>query len=103
MIDYYFNTLIIFRNENEHCRYPYVDHRQGKFLGRSYFKVENIITKSEPDEKEFELMEYLAAVNKLKYTVRRKKDSLNHLRETYKLLDKVGKDNIIIINKKTAF
>lgn len=59
--------------------------------------MEDVITNSEPDEKQFELMEYLAAINKIKYAVIRKKDSLKLLRETYKLLDKVGNGNIVIM------
>lgn len=87
----YFINDILFRNENEHCRYPYIDNRQGKFIGRPYLNVGNILTRSEPDEKEFEQLEYLSAINKIKYAVKQKKCNLKSLRETYKLLDKVGK------------
>lgn len=47
------------------------------------------MTGSEPDEKEFEFIEYLSAVNKIRHTVKKMKYDLKELREAFDCADKV--------------
>ncbi|KAL5235882.1 hypothetical protein ACI65C_003292 [Semiaphis heraclei] len=74
--------------ENTQCRYPYIDNRQGKFIGRSYLRAQDILTRNEPDKKYFELIDYSTTVSKLKHYIREKKCDLRELLETFKLFDK---------------
>lgn len=95
-----FNLNIIFYSNAQygHCnRYPYVDDRQGKFLGRSYLRVGDIITGNEPNEKELEVIDYLSAVNKIKMIVKKKKYNVKELRDKYKCLDQVIVSKLIFV------
>ncbi|XP_060875006.1 uncharacterized protein LOC132948519 [Metopolophium dirhodum] len=74
--------------ENTRCRYPYIDHRQGKFIGRSFLRAQDILTRNEPDKKYFELIDYSTAVSRLKHYIKEKKCDLRELHETFKLFDK---------------
>lgn len=93
-------NIIFYSNaQNEHCnRYPYVDDRQGKFLGRSYLRVGDILTGNEPDEKELEIIDYLSAINKIKLIVKKKKFNIKELRDKYKCLDQVIVWTLLFVN-----
>ncbi|KAE9532011.1 hypothetical protein AGLY_010213 [Aphis glycines] len=74
--------------ENTQCRYPYIDNRQGKFIGRSYLRAQDILTGNEPDKKEFERIDYSSTVSRLKHYIKEKKYDLKELHEKFKLFDK---------------
>lgn len=74
---------------NGRGRYPYVDNRQGKFLGRSYLRAVDIITRNEPDEQFFDRIELLSAINKIKHTVKKKQHDLKAMLLVYEILDEV--------------
>ncbi|XP_060852337.1 uncharacterized protein LOC132930466 [Rhopalosiphum padi] len=74
--------------ENTRCRYPYIDNRQGKFIGRSYLRAQDVLTGNEPDKKDFERIDYSSTVIRLKNYIKEKKCDLRELHETFKLFDK---------------
>lgn len=83
--------------ENTLCRYPYIDHRQGKFIGRSYLRTQDVLSRTDPDQKEYELIDCSSAVRKLKKYVKEKNYNLRELYETFKLFDKVSGSSKILI------
>uniref|UniRef100_A0A2S2NCC1 EF-hand domain-containing family member B n=1 Tax=Schizaphis graminum TaxID=13262 RepID=A0A2S2NCC1_SCHGA len=84
--------------ENTHCRYPYIDNRQGKFVGRSYLRAQDVLTGNEPDKKDFERIDYSSTVIRLKHYIKEKKCDLRELHETFKLFDKVSALLLYIFN-----
>ncbi|XP_025200215.1 uncharacterized protein LOC112598094 [Melanaphis sacchari] len=87
MLSDYINKLLESK-ENTQCRYPYIDNRQGKFIGRSYLRAQDILTGNEPDKKGFERIDYSSSVSRLKNYIKEKKYDLRELHETFKLFDK---------------
>ncbi|XP_050524277.1 uncharacterized protein LOC126895960 [Daktulosphaira vitifoliae] len=79
---------VLEKNENSNCRYPYVDNRQGKFIGRSYYGIKDILTGIGPDKNEMLHTECLMNINKLKSYVKRRKCNLRKLYDIYLSLDK---------------
>ncbi|XP_050424735.1 uncharacterized protein LOC126835905 [Adelges cooleyi] len=73
--------------ESNDCRFPYVDYRQGKFPGRSYFGAWDTLTGNDPNENEFLQNECLVNINKLKNYVKKRKCDLRKIRETYAEMD----------------
>jgi len=58
-------------------------------MGRSFLRAQDVLTRNEPDKKDFELIDYSTAVSRLKHYVKKKKCDLRELHETFKLFDKV--------------
>ncbi|KAL4107697.1 hypothetical protein QTP88_017997 [Uroleucon formosanum] len=83
----YVNKLLE-NKENTQCRYPYIDYRQGKFIGRSFLRAQDVITRNEPDKKDFELIDCSKVVSRLKHHIKEKKCDLRELHETFRLFDK---------------
>lgn len=52
-------------------------------------RAEHIINGSEPDKKYCDRIQVLAAINKIKHTVKKGEYDLKNMRETYKFLDEV--------------
>ncbi|VVC40503.1 EF-hand domain pair [Cinara cedri] len=86
----YLNRLLERIENNECIRYPYIDEHQGKSTGRPYFGAVSILTRSYPNEKEFEFNECLSTINKIKSISKKKKFNVWELREACKKLDKAG-------------
>lgn len=97
--------MAIFSVNFEHCHDQTIDNNNQNFSKKLDYRVGDLITGNEPEEKELEFLKYLSAVIKIKQVVKKNHYNLAvELRQIYNQLDKVIKlllvKLLLVINRE---